>query len=270
MARWWLPVTLAMVVIAGCIQAPEDSAFEADSGPTQDAAANETQPAVPVGPAPLAGQLVASLANTTVNATDPFNLTISYEGDNEADPAMLAWDVVFTPEDETAESRPFNGTGLPATITVNLTTVGNTTLTGSVTDGHTVVEMLPTVIAVVVGDPCAGAAQPEAFVFAGLWVAVAVDGTGLYQPEPFTMPDCVTSLFVEVSSSEAYLDPMLRLKDDTGATVDNEDNEFLYHETLTYEAEEGYLVPGEWQLDLRGYLGAPGNYEGTITFNPVG
>lgn len=271
MARWWLALTLAMVLIAGCIQTSEDSAFETDADPTPDAEAtgNETQEAADPGPDPLDGRFLPLLDNASVNAAESFNVTLDYAGDSDADFASLAWDVQVTPEDPDAESLAFDGVGLPATITLNLTAAGNATMTGNLTDGNSTVPMEPFVITVLIGDPCVGAPAPEPFAFSGLWVAVAVDGVGFYQPEPFPMPECVTKVFVEVSSSEGYLDPMLRLKDDTGTEVDNEDNEFLYHETLTYEAADGYLTPGDWQLDLRGYAGGPGNYEGTITFNPV-
>lgn len=166
----------------------------------------------------------------------------------------------------TAGTSLANGTGLPAALNTTLPAGNHTLRLVATAPGYLPAEatLALEVLEAVPSDPCFGAPIQEPVPFSGLFLAAA-NGAGFYSGNPFDLLPCQTKIFVELTTSEAALDPMLRLKDQGGATVDQEDNEFLYHETLTYEPG-GYLEPGQWQIDVRGYAAGPGNYKGTITF----
>lgn len=292
MRVWVVCSMLALVVASGCAETPEDEAVD-DVGASDGG--NET-----IGGAALAGRFLPTIDAKNITAGVPFNVTVDYVGDNGTDASLLDWDVSFYAEqgsddgagnatagnatagngttaggnatDDAGEAlASFNGTGLPATLVVNLTQGGNITLAGTVTDGQRTAALEQAVLTVLddvvgdPGDPCAGVPVQDPITISDIFVAVAVDGTGLYQGHGFDLAPCQTLVFAEITSGEAYLDPMLRLKDHTGAEVDAEDNEFLYHDTLTYEPG-GYLEPGTWQIDARGYIGAPGTYEIVLSF----
>ncbi len=184
-----------------------------------------------------------------------------------------------TTDNATEEPEPvgrFEGVGLPVSIGFLFEEVGTYNVTATVNaDGYStgrvsalvdaIEEALEVVEEVAPVDPCAGVPVQEPVEFSDIFVGAAVLGTGVYQGHTFEVGDCQTTIFVEITTTGAYVDPMLRLKDNTGAEVDAEDNEFEFHDTLTYEPG-GYLAPGTWQIDARGYAAGPGPYEITVNF----
>lgn len=269
----WVCVLLLGVALAGCSGIEEESG---DEGPDLESpASNDT--------APLLG-FVLSLNFTELNFTagEPlqvqFGQAVNFTLTADAN-ATVAWHAELAPEPANATLNATTnattitaeGVGLPANVSIAPDGVGNYTLfvvasaqgytNATLSTAVTVVEPAAEVIL----DPCAGVPPQDPISVSDIFVGVAVDGTGIYQDHPFNVGPCQTGIFVEITSSEAFIDPMLRLKDNTGATVDEEDNEFLYHDTLAYEPG-GLLEPGTWQIDVRGYVGAPGTYDVVISF----
>ncbi len=262
-------VALAML-FAGCAEVQEE-AQEAVQENQDEFVSDDGNTTVEEPVTGLLGEVVVTLDNTTVMAGTPFNVTIDYAGD-DLDLANATWTVEFTPvgnatDNATAEPvgnvTTYNGTGLPAVLEANLTEAGNVTMAVVISNGNDTIagELVEMVVEIDPAslDPCLGAPIQEPFTMEALYVGAAVNGIGFYQANPFTLEPCQTYIHVKITASEAYVDPMLRLKDNTGATVDAEDNEFLYTDTLTYEPG-GYLEPGTWQIDARAYAGGPGNY----------
>lgn len=279
MRAMWVAASLAVVMFAGCAeQMPEPVQ---DNG-IEEAPVDDTNATIEA----FNGTLVAAVDNTTVDAGTPFNVTLDLVGD--ADLANITWAVTFyngtlgasdanATDNATADTFAINdtvvyeGVGLPAVVEANLTFIGNVTMAAAAVIGNTTIDA-DAILLEVLGaggpvDPCDGVVF-EPLEFSGSFTA-AVAGSGFYSSNPFTVPDCVTSLHATVTGSVAMVDIMLRIRDsgnsNTYATSNARSDST---EEITWAPADG-IAAGNYDLNVRGQIAGPGNYQGTIVFNPA-
>ncbi len=265
----WVAASLAVVMLAGCAeQLPEPvQETEVDAGPVDDG------PAENVTVDAFNGTLTALVENTTIASGAPFNVTLDLAANidvgnvswmvtfvNQTDDAVPAHDVVNI----TVDSVSFEGVGFPAVLEVNLTYIGNVTMTATAYPGNATIGSEPVLLELISAapaDPCAGAPVQEPIEKSGTLAPGAL-GMGFYTSNAFELLPCQSKITIDVHTTTA--DVIIRLVFPDGSYVDY-DSAFVGGETWTYD-HGGYMEPGSYSADLYAYATVVDFYDMTLTF----